>query len=98
MEVGFIPRTGIEQPFIKSIHTFTRNHKEFEPICEAYPDNRALIEDYKLQEQTRTISMNKVVYDCTDNNSPYYPLGDYIDQSKRIPVANAKDVFPYNKS
>ena len=57
-----------------------------------------IIENYKLLEQTRTISMNKVVYDCLDTNSPYYPQGDYIDGSKQVFVPHVKDVFPYNKS
>ena len=50
---------------------FIRNHKEFEPIYEV-SINKALIEEYKLKEVTRTSTMNKVVYDCNDINSPFY--------------------------
>lgn len=52
--------------------TFIRQHKEFEPIGETTSFNRNLIEDYKSRELNRNTLNMRVVYDCMDNNSPYY--------------------------
>eukprot|EP00347_Sterkiella_histriomuscorum_P013611 403364056 len=49
----FLPRTGIDQVFMKSNITFIRAHKEFEAINEASLYNKPLIEEYKIKELSR---------------------------------------------
>lgn len=51
---------------------FIRNNKEFEPIFEGALYNKPYIEEYKNRELNRTSTLNKVVYDCFENSSPYY--------------------------
>ena len=84
--------------FLRSIHSFSRHHKEFEGIADSYSYNKVLVEDYKLQELTRSLAMNKVVFDVNELHSPYYPQQDYLDPSKQIFIPHTKDVYPYNKS
>ena len=50
---GVLPKTGIEQIFMKHKPNFLRGTKEFEPINEGALYNKNLIEDYKLKEITR---------------------------------------------
>jgi hypothetical protein len=61
---------------------FIRTHKEFEPINDSYHLNKSLAEDYKSKENSRVNILNKIVYDCNDLNSPYYPIGEYIPSDK----------------
>ena len=63
---------------------FIRAHKEFEPICESSAFNKQLIEEYKLREINRNTMNSRVVYDCLDNNSPFYPPGEYIKLEEQI--------------
>lgn len=63
---------------------FIRAHKEFEPICEATAFNKQMIDEYKLKEQNRSGTNNRVVYDCMDNNSPFYPNGEYVKMDEAI--------------
>ena len=86
----FIPRTGIEQVFMKSNPSFIRSNREFEPIYDSPTMNKSLSEEYKMKDLQRTFNMNKVVYDCLEN-SPYYPNSDYLKPSDIIPMPILKD-------
>ena len=41
-------------------------------------------DEYKQKELTRVTNYNKLVYDCMDQNSPFYTYGEYMKEDERI--------------
>lgn len=80
---NFLPRTGIEQLFMRHNMQFNRSHKEFDPIYDTtYVKNQ--IDEYKLKEANRNYQSSKIVYDCMDTNSPFYPNGDFLNPQDQL--------------
>jgi hypothetical protein len=90
-----IPRTGIEQPFLIDPPKHIRSTHELERINDISPMLKmAIVEDYRMRENSRVISLAKTVYDC-EKESPYYKnLLEYIDPESQIrisrPTANGR--------
>ena len=74
------PKTGIEQPFLLPGYgiNFMRTRRDIEPICDSSTLKAMLIEEYKQKDLLKSPSINKVVYDSLDTQSPYYPQGEYL--------------------
>lgn len=49
-----LPRTGIEQVFMRHQPNFIRVNKEFEPIYDGVSMSRMLAEDYKQKDGMRS--------------------------------------------
>ena len=81
----FIPRTGIELPFIVDRPRFQMKQREFEPC---HCSNPCLAEEYSRADAERQHDQHhQIVYDCFDP-SPYYESAydPYIDDADRIEI------------
>ncbi len=82
---GFIPRSGIELPFLAERPRFIETHKEFEPVHTCSP---SLADDYLRQDNERLASQlgtaNKIVYDCIDPSPFYESQSDFINEADLV--------------
>lgn len=101
-----LPKTGIEQPYMKDRPRHKEHTKEFEQIAQV---NSVLIEEYQRIDEEKANNpsgyQNKIVFDCLDN-SPHYDSSNepYIDENDSIelpqddqPVDSRKQ-YPYGPS
>lgn len=67
----FLPRTGIEQPFMKDRPRFKETNKEFEPIN---TNTNSMADEYQrldFEKMNNPSGTNRIIYDCMDQ-SPFY--------------------------
>lgn len=83
MNIKYVPRTGIDQPFMIQAPKFIETHKEFERVAvvnvsplnsKTFMIQPALIQKLENEESENGTQNNlnsKIVYDCLDP-SPFY--------------------------
>lgn len=81
-----LPRTGIEQVFCGDRPRFIEAHREFERIASVNPLLAEEYEQLEMENGTGTNSNSKIVYDCMEDNSPFYEKNkeSYLEDSEII--------------
>lgn len=89
LDYSILPKTGVDQPFIK-IRPFITTHHKFEPIG---PITGGLSEEFQKKDADRALNvdlMNRTVYDSIDH-SPYWEGECYLDETKLISVPESEN-------
>lgn len=81
-----LPRTGIDQVFTSDRPRFIEAHREFERIATVNPLLAEEYEQVEMENGTGTNANTKIVYDCLEENSPYYEKNkeSYFDENEAI--------------
>jgi hypothetical protein len=104
-----LPRTGIDQPFLRDRPRFKDTCREFEPIHQFSPQ---LAEELSRLEQerqlTNQIQIEKIVYDCMDyppaslkrdgDNTPYIDEADIVELPPDENPIDHRKYYPYGPS
>mmetsp|Transcript_13579 Transcript_13579/g.23117 ORF Transcript_13579/g.23117 Transcript_13579/m.23117 type:complete len:131 (+) Transcript_13579:329-721(+) len=100
-----LPRTGIEQPFLKDRPRFKEFCRDFEPISKF---NTQLCEEYERMEAERPLNCanEKIVYDCIDypsnrnekENGPYIDENDLVELPQEDNPVDSRKYYPYGPS
>lgn len=81
------PRTGIEQPFLADPPQHIRNTVELERTNDISQMLRsAIIEDYRMRENSRIVNLAKVVYDVEKESPHYKNMAEFLDPQSQIRV------------
>jgi len=92
-----LPKTGIEQPFLKERPRFKDLCREFEPIHQFSP---AQSEEYARMDAERIMNgpnTEKIVYDCMDFPNLKKEDGPYIDDQDLIDMPNDENPVDHRK-
>ena len=100
-----LPKTGIEQPFLRDRPRFKDTCKDFEPI---HKFSTALCEEFEKLDSEKPLngSTEKIVYDCIDyptqrvdgDSTPYIDENDLVELPNDESANDNKKAFSYGPS
>ena len=88
VETRFVPRTGIDQPFLLEPPKHIRETAEYERTNETSCMMKAsVLDDYRVRDTGRLVNLAKTVFDI-ERDSPHYKTpGEYLNPKDQVKFA-----------